>query len=490
MSGSSDASTIAERTKLEQQLREAKEGLDDTYIDHSYDSISNALDNELKSYEKNANDYIESLRESIKDTDLLIESTYSKVLQNTNTVLETIYTLSSEYKFPIDENLTDPWENATQRSLDFETYAKGHIDNIWEYVETNKGKLAQSLGEPYTQRSVDVKGNPLYDFSAYAAQQIDKVIRDNTTKQGAMKDSLDGGFEQAETSIQGWDTAASGAVQNVIDKFVGNEEKGEIGLLGALNQVADRINSMPNYDGGYTTPDTNGNSTSTKTPPSTPKASPKSTTVRMQKTGSLGQEISDYFGRSQYNTANSGQVTIDGVQYYQRNTKDRNGNISTVYYKWSDNSSIRTNGMGGMITFPKGTPVYKKMYAKGTLGTKKDEWAITDESWIGEEITLAAGKNGQLQYLKKGSAVMPADISANLVEWGKLDPTMMGIGDMLGGIRMISNYVNKPEIKLDIENFLKVGAVSKDTLPELEKLMDKKIDTFAKQLNASIKKFK
>ena len=85
---------------------------------------------------------------------------------------------------------------------------------------------------------------------------------------------------------------------------------------------------------------------------------------------------------------------------------------------------------------------------------------------------------------------MPADISANLVEWGKLDPTMMNLGDMSGSIQLMSNYVNKPEIKLDIENFLNVGTVSKDTLPELEKLMDRKIDTFAKQLNASIRKFK
>ena len=147
---------------------------------------------------------------------------------------------------------------------------------------------------------------------------------------------------------------------------------------------------------------------------------------------------------------------------------------------------------------PEAAELYRKyrnnlppyLFAKGTLGTKKDQWAITDESWIGEEITLAAGKNGQLQYLKKGSAVMPADISANLVEWGKLNPNMMGISNMTEGINLMSNYINKPEIKIDVENFLNVGTVSRDTLPELEKLMDKKIDTFAKQLNASIRKFK
>jgi hypothetical protein len=67
---------------------------------------------------------------------------------------------------------------------------------------------------------------------------------------------------------------------------------------------------------------------------------------------------------------------------------------------------------------------------------------------------------------------------------------MMNIGDMSGGIQLMSNYVNKPEITIDVENFLKVDRVDQDSLPQLEKLMDKKIDTFAKQLNASIRKFK
>lgn len=130
-----------------------------------------------------------------------------------------------------------------------------------------------------------------------------------------------------------------------------------------------------------------------------------------------------------------------------------------------------------------------KYYAKGTLGTKRDGFAITDESWIGEEITLAAGKNGQLQYLKKGSSVLPADISANLIEWGKLDPNMLDITNPTANINMINNAINKPEIIIDVENFLKVDRVDKDTLPQLEAMMDKKIDAFAKQLNYSVKKF-
>jgi hypothetical protein len=129
------------------------------------------------------------------------------------------------------------------------------------------------------------------------------------------------------------------------------------------------------------------------------------------------------------------------------------------------------------------------IYAKGTLETDRDQFALTDESWIGEEITLAAGKNGQLQYLKKGSAVMPADISANLVEWGKLNPDMMNIG---GGanLNMISSAINKPEFNLSFDSLVHVDHCSQDTLKDLEKMVDTKINQFSKQMNYAIKKFK
>ena len=55
---------------------------------------------------------------------------------------------------------------------------------------------------------------------------------------------------------------------------------------------------------------------------------------------------------------------------------------------------------------------------------------------------------------------------------------------------MISNAITKPEFNFDVENFLKVERVDKDTLPELEKMMDKKIDNLVRQLNYSLKKFK
>ena len=497
MSGSTDASTMAERTKLEAQLREAREGLDDTYYGHAMDSQSNALDDELDAYTKNAENYIESLRESIKDTDLLIEETFTKVLQGSSTVLENIYALSEQYKFPIDDNLTDPWENATQESLNFEIYAKGHIDGIYSYVEGMKGKLAKSLGDPYTERSTDADGNPLYEFSKYAAKQIDNVIEDAEGEQGRMKSALDGGFNEAKSSIQGWGEAAGTAVDNVIAKFTDPQN----GLLAALSETTERakaakaaIDNMPDYDGGYTASTSNsggvnnGGGSGVKSGTSVSALQEVLNTVF-----GAGLTVDGKYGPSTKSAVSAAQkkmgISADG--YYGSSTRDAlikyvDQQIKSMQNSaW--NSSYMSQGIQRYQEIKKKIPA--AIYAKGTMGTTHDQLAITDESWIGEEITLAAGKNGQLQYLKKGSAVMPADISANLVEWGKLNPNMMNVG---GGanLAMISNAVNKPELNFSFDSLVHVDNCSQDTLKDLEKMVDTKITQFNKQLNQSLRKFK
>ena len=120
------------------------------------------------------------------------------------------------------------------------------------------------------------------------------------------------------------------------------------------------------------------------------------------------------------------------------------------------------------------------------MGTTHDEWTLTDESWIGEEITLAAGKNGQLQYLKKGSAVMPADISANLVEWGKINPSMLNTG-VSPNINMITNAINKPELNISFESLIKAENITEETLPAVKKLVMQELNRFTKELNYSLK---
>lgn len=180
-----------------------------------------------------------------------------------------------------------------------------------------------------------------------------------------------------------------------------------------------------------------------------------------------------YVDKSSTYKKDNGLYAIEGSYYYN---KSELSGLKTYSTKLSD-GSYHVSGSGGRYS----------MYASGTMGTNRDELAITDESWIGEEITLAAGKNGQLQYLKKGSAVMPADISANLVEWGKLNPNMMNMGGA-PNLNMISNAVNKPEFNMSFDSLVHVDHCDEGTLKDLEKMVDTKINQFSKQMNYAIKK--
>lgn len=127
-------------------------------------------------------------------------------------------------------------------------------------------------------------------------------------------------------------------------------------------------------------------------------------------------------------------------------------------------------------------------YAKGTTGTRRDEWAITDEPQFGEELVLVPGKDGNLSFMRKGTGVIPADLTANLMEWGQFTPDSMGLN---GGVNvnMINNSVVKPQYDLSFDSLVHVDHCDQSTLKDLEKMVDNKIDKFSKDLNYSIKRF-
>ena len=172
-------------------------------------------------------------------------------------------------------------------------------------------------------------------------------------------------------------------------------------------------------------------------------------------------------------------IDINGVKYY----KAPDG----YYYKFSERKARKDVHGNPGYAYPKGTKRYS-YYAKGTLGTKQNELAIVDE--FGPELIMHADPTtGRLQYLTKGSSVVPSEISANLVEWGKLNPNMMQTG---GGanLNMISNAVTKPEFNLSFEALVKADKIDQDTLPEVKKFVQQEINSLVKQMNYAIKKFK
>lgn len=125
-------------------------------------------------------------------------------------------------------------------------------------------------------------------------------------------------------------------------------------------------------------------------------------------------------------------------------------------------------------------------YAKGTTGLKKDQWAWIDE--IGEELILVPGPNGTLSHMVKGTGIVPADITKNLMALGQLDPTEMlkRSTPRIGAPHITNTEIN---LTMDIGSVVNIEHVDHDTIPDLTKAVEKQMDKYMKNLNQQIRKF-
>lgn len=483
LSGSDNAADIAERRKLEAELAEAKEGLNDSYYAHSKDALQNALEDEATAYEKTMNKFIEKLRESLEtatqDMDLFMQGILAAVIANAPSILEQYDSLG----IALDDAITNPWGKATEAIIKY-----GGVDGL--------GIMNSWIND----------GGAFPTFKDSATTALTSPWNAGKTALGSFKSSIDTEMKNIVKIIKDNVQTAKGSLSSLANVIQDTNEQASNSSVNTSNVNTSNVNtsSSGNYSGGSNY--NNGNLTTTQVKElqkylkvdADGKWGAKSQAAAKEKWGVTSIDEAwnkygtatkrQYVGRSDYKILGS-QSFVDkntytkyGIKYY----KDVGG--TNHYVKLSDLKKVKYDG--GRSTgwaIPKGSSLYR-FYAKGTLGTKRDEFAITDESWIGEEITLAAGKNGQLQYLKKGSAVMPADISANLVEWGKLNPNMMNIANPSAGINLMTNYVSKPELNLSFDALVKAGSITQETLPAVKELVKQEFDRFTKQLNYSIKR--
>ena len=526
LSGSDDAADIAERRKLEAQLREAKDGLNDTYYNHAKDSQSQALDDELEAYEKRVTDYVESLRETLEKTDEMIEQTFADVLLNADVTYQTLVEIANTYGPALSANLMNPWQQMGNEAVRIKDQISGDLlllndDNIATFSINatpllkqpfESGGLAAEAFKVLTVTQIDELQAKINASTSAATRDFNAMISAATTSTHTFSDTVESKltnavdkaqrdaikmenyltypWEYGVTAVNTWSDAVETALTEAVEDW---RE-----AAAAISGYQSDIDNTPSY----TTNIDNSGGTGVLQPPHGGSGG----TFGTGSTTELQKYLNQYWNTQVYYATGSSQLAVDGkygpdtkatvkaVQQKLGVTADGLYGASTVaaMAKFYDSEAER------MKKYPSSVEFYKKakaalpsaIYAKGTLGTKRDEWAITDESWIGEEITLAAGKNGQLQYLKKGSAVMPADISANLVEWGKINPDMTALANGVQGVNLMSNYVSKPEVNVVFDSLVHVDHCDEGTLKDLEKMVDTKINQFSKQMNYAIKRYK
>ena len=264
-------------------------------------------------------------------------------------------------------------------------------------------------------------------------------------------------------------------VKNALDKAVTDAKAAAAAISAANKTIVPSYVGSGNNSGGFGTKDTGGKTALGSGSKETPK--------QMHVVSALRGGATYYTTHEGKSTANKVK-TVDGKQYLWVDTMQ-------CYFLLSNGTHVKDVGLKGRnfgYYFPADTKYYK-YYAKGTTGTKKDQWAITDEPWLGDELTMYATKDGTLSYMRAGSTVVPADLTKELISLGEVGlDGLMNMPKVDSGISLINNVVNKPELKIDVENFLRCDNVSQDTLPELKKFVNEQMNSLIKQLNYGLRK--
>lgn len=490
LSGSTDAEDIAERRTLEKELYEARQDLDDTYYAHAKDAQADALDKEAEAYEESMTKYIEGLRETLDtataDMTIFLDGVVSVLMLNARTI-------ENQYQntgFTMDSALTQPWTNAANKVHEYEgdalalmnswTQSGGMFDvfsgQATNYLESpwESGQKAMQEFQKSVESTMKAVTQTVQSNVATTSQSLTKLTEQikDTNKQ-AQNATGGGGYtnKPAATPTQNKNQAKQ-AAQDYInshkfregDRARWGQDPQFLKLLQAYTSLGGSLNDLKAYNLGHTDIDN----------------------ARLGYYGigkndfraadTLSREI--IVGSESFVEDNT--IVLDDVAYY----RDKKGfhypikNIKKVTYD---------GGRSKGYAFPVGTVRYK-FFAKGTMGTQKDQYAITDEPWLGDELTMYATKQGTLSYMRAGSTVIPADLTKELMDLGELG--VDGITNMTAptGVSINANYISKPEINISFDALLKAERITEDSIPAVKKLVNQELEKFAKQLNYSLRK--
>lgn len=425
-------------------MQDAKSDLNDSYYSHSRDAQSQALDDEQEAYALSKEKYIERLEEQLEETETLIQNSIMDVMLNADTVYNELNELADLYGVDLSDSLTQPWKDASAQAIKWKDELKASMES---------GDYAALIGE----------GGAITAF----ANGVATKLQGSWTKTQTAAENYAGYLTGAELKnrFSSTITGFGNQIQTIIDKWNGVKEAADKAYVAQTRKVEVGGNDT---GGG----DKTGNDTPTQ-------ETPKTTTKKVTSAGKNSSTIQ--VGSKTY--ANSKKVTINGTDYYKA--------ADGYYYPMSSLQSVGKERDGTKIYgFPGGTTRYSySAYAKGTTGVKRDEIANVDE--LGPELIMHANPaTGRLEYLTKGSSVIPHDATVELLKLADVGVNgLMDTSKFGANINMISNAISKPEFNITFDSLVRAENITEETLPAVKKLVTEELNRFTKELNYSIRKF-
>lgn len=438
-----------------ERIESIKDGIDkeiDAYKE-LIDAKKEALDTERDLY-----DFQKNVTEQQKDiaaiqrklAALANDNSASAVAQKKKLQAELAEANSKLEETYYDRSIQNQKDALDQEYEDFKE-EKDAEKEVWdEYLDDIETIIAESLG------LIQANASDVYNTLGEKATEYDLTVSEAVTT--PWKDGMLAVSEYSEK----FDTASSSTInqleiiankwQEVIDKML-NAAEIEIAAQEAENK---------SYTAATKKEPAKTQTTTTSKPQTTTKAAPTVDSTVKVKTSAT------------HFSSNSGNLKMASFVP---------GGSYTVYETDGDQILIGRNGVY--------TGWIKKSdlqgYAKGTTGVKAGGLFRIDENNL-EELVMHAGPDGRVQYLSKGTSVIPHDITENLMELGQLDPSEV-LNRSRAAITTPHVTNNEINISMDIAEVVHIDKVTNDTLPNLTKAIEKQMDSYIGKLNNSLKRF-
>lgn len=130
LSLSDDRADKAMKLKLEEELAEAKQELDDYQREYSIEQQKKSLDEEAEAFEDAKNKELQEIRSSLDKQDAVIKNYLSKVTDNYEAVYKDLTEKGSAYNMTMTEELTSPWKDAESATSTFSSAVSDAISKI------------------------------------------------------------------------------------------------------------------------------------------------------------------------------------------------------------------------------------------------------------------------------------------------------------------------------------------------------------------------
>lgn len=454
------------------------------------DSIKKGIDKEIEAYEeliktkkellnaeKDAHDFQKTVVEQQKNISDIERKLAALAYDNSISASAKRAQLEAELadaRAELDETYYDRSIEEQQNALDkelenFQEEKDAEVIKMEEYLENIKQVVADSL--------LVVQGNAsgIYDTLTGKAQEYNLTL----------SESIMTPWQDGSLAVSGYQETFDTAMSSTMDQLDALKNKWQ--------EVIDKMVEAGNASVEAINKENANYAAATKPKPAATPSKPANTTTVKQETKSNERTEQDYYGvalATLYGSYGWGNGA-DRMRQYKEKGFDYDKAQGIVNQLWGEGLVHNGTWEGKYygITKKDLDKYHYNKFANGTKGVSKDQLAIIDE--LGEELRLVPDGNGRLAYLSKGTSVIPADMTANLMEWGALDPADMLERNrpQIGASPSVINNTTEVHIDASVGELLHVEHLDGNNPAELTKVIDKAWDKRMKELNGYIRRY-